>query len=216
MIEIDEVDVEFKEKLLCKGCSLRIAKGERQVILGASGSGKTTLLRLIAGFEVPSRGRVLIDGEVVSASGKIYVAPEERGVGMVFQELALWPHMSVGENIAFGLKMQGIAKKICTTKVAQMLALMGLEGYEKRSVSALSGGEKQRVALARALVVSPKILLMDEPLSSLDEMLNIRLRQEIVHLQEKLGFTLVYVTHNKDEAEAIATQIVLMEDVLYS
>ena len=214
MIEFVSVSKCLDEKRVLNAFSLHVKAKERLVILGASGSGKTTLLRLIAGFEAPSSGEILLDGVVVSRAYSILTPPEKREVGMVFQDMALWPHMSVGENIAFGLKMQGVRKKERSEKVVEMLALVGLEGFEKRSVGALSGGQMQRVALARSLVLSPKILLMDEPLSSLDEKLNIHLRGAIVRLQEALGFTLVYVTHNRAEAEAIATKRLLMEDVV--
>jgi len=216
MIVLEEVLLAVDDVVLLPRCSLHIKAKERVVILGASGSGKTTLLRLIAGFESPSSGKVLIEGVCVSEAGEILLEPRLRGISMVFQDLALWPHMSVEENIAFGLKMQGVGKKIRLQKVKEMLEMVSLAGYAKKRIHQLSGGEQQRVALARALVLSPKIVLMDEPLSSLDKALNIRLRQEIVALQEKLGFTLVYVTHNEEEAEAIATQTLLMENLLYS
>ncbi len=214
MIRLEDVQVRHGEKVLCRKCNLKVKPQERLVVLGASGSGKTTLLRLIAGFEVPSEGKVIIDGCVVSSDGVILVPSEERGVGMVFQDLALWPHMNVEENISFALKMQGVGKKQRLIKVREMLTLIGLEGYEKRAIEKLSGGEQQRVALARALVLSPKVLLMDEPLSSVDHALNVRLREEIIRLQNSLKFTLIYVTHNEEEAEAIATQTVLMEDLV--
>lgn len=214
MIAFKSVEMVMGEKRLFREFSLYIKAKERLVIMGASGLGKTTLLRLIAGFEAPASGEIVLDGVVVSRAKEIVIAPEKRGVGMVFQDLALWPHMSVGENIAFGLKMKGVAPKKRREKVGEMLELVGLEGYENRSVTMLSGGQMQRVALARSLVLSPKILLMDEPLSSLDEKLSVHLRAQIVRLQEALGFTLVYVTHNQAEAEAIATKRLLIEDVV--
>ncbi len=216
MIAFRDVYVAREQKVICAGCDLKIEAKERVVIVGASGSGKTTLLRLIAGFETPQSGEIYIDGALVTQDETIMIEPEKRGVGMVFQSLALWPHMNVEENIAFGLKMQGIAKKIRSEKVKAMLDMVGLVGYEGRKIQTLSGGEQQRVALARSLVLSPKVLLMDEPLSSLDSALNARLRGEIVRLQEQLGFTLIYVTHNKEEAQEVATRLILMEDMLYS
>jgi ABC-type Fe3+/spermidine/putrescine transport system ATPase subunit len=206
MIEIASLGFAYGEKKLLEGLDVQIKQGSRCVIMGASGSGKSSLLRLIAGLEVPDAGSIMIDGVLVSRAKQLLVPPEKRGLAMVFQDLALWPHMDVGANVAFGLKMQKVSKVQRQEEVAKMLALVGLEGYEPRDVKTLSGGEQQRVALARALVVSPKVLLMDEPLSSLDEALNKRLRKEIVRLQELLGFTLVYVTHNSQEAKEIGTQ----------
>jgi ABC-type Fe3+/spermidine/putrescine transport system ATPase subunit len=181
------------------------------VILGSSGSGKTTLLRLIAGFNSPASGEIRIDGNIVSQEGKLIVPPDKREVAMVFQDLALWPHMNVYENIAFGLKIRKIPKNIREEKVREMLSLVSLAGYEKRRIEELSGGQQQRIALARALILSPKVLLMDEPLSSLDKTLNKKLRKEIIRLQEKFGFALVYVTHNEEEAEEIGTRIITLD-----
>ncbi|HHH37529.1 MAG TPA: ATP-binding cassette domain-containing protein, partial [Epsilonproteobacteria bacterium] len=163
-----------------------------------------------AGFTVPERGHIMIDGKVVAEEGKIIGPPHRREIGMVFQDLALWPHMNVGENIAFGLKIRKIPKQKRQEKVEEMLRIVGLEGYEKRRIDQLSGGQQQRVALARALALSPKLLLMDEPLSSLDPELNSRLRQEIVRLHALFGFTLVYVTHSKEEAEEIGERRIVL------
>ena len=207
MLEIKHLTFQREKETIFKDFSLSIAQGERLVIMGESGAGKSTLLRLIAGFITPSEGEIYIDGRRVSHDTVIEREPSEREIGMVFQDLALWPHLSVMGNIAFGLKIQKIAKQVRVEKVAEVLALVGLEGYENRKISSLSGGEQQRIALARALVRSPKLLLMDEPLSSLDSKRNAILRQEIVRLQEALGFTLIYVTHSEVEAEAIATRI---------
>ena len=212
MIDIQNLSFRYGNQNILDAIDLQIRAKERLVLLGGSGSGKTTLLKLIAGFIAPTEGEVTIDSKVVSQEGRVIAAPHLRGISMVFQDLALWPHMNVGENIAFGLKMHKVPKKEREEKVKSFLALVGLPGYEKRRTEALSGGEQQRVALARALVLSPKVVLMDEPLSSLDEELNVRLRQEIIALQEKLGFTLVYVTHNKAEAADIATRIVGLKE----
>ncbi len=208
MIRLKKLSFSYENKNILDAIDLDVKAGERLVLLGGSGSGKTTILRLIAGFMAPGSGEIEIDAKLVSKEGRVIVPPYQRNVTMVFQDLALWPHMSVGENIAFGLKMHKIPAKEREEKVRSFLVLVGLPGYENKSVEALSGGEQQRVALARALVLSPKVVLMDEPLSSLDEALNQRLRKEIVALQEKLGFTLVYVTHNKEEAQEIAERIV--------
>ena len=214
MVSLEKISISYQDKSILKDINLQIGERERLVILGASGSGKTTLLRLIAGFIAPFKGRVLIDRQVVSKDGKIVIPPHKREVAMVFQDLALWPHMNVQENIAFGLKIKKIPKKERKEKVARMLSLVGLSGYENKHIDQLSGGEQQRIALARALILSPKVLLMDEPLSSLDRVLNERLRKEIVRLQEKFGFTLVYVTHNEEEAEEIGSRIVHLDGSL--
>ncbi len=191
--------------------SIEILGGERVVIFGPSGCGKSTMLRLAAGFEAPDCGEISIEGRVVSRKKEIVVPPEFRDVGMVFQDLALWPHMSVKGNIEFGLKVKGIAKEIRELKIEAILKEVDLAGFEKKMPSQLSGGQQQRVALARSLVLEPQILLMDEPLSSLDEELNLKLRELILRLHGKLGFTLVYVTHNRSEAEAIGTRVVKMK-----
>lgn len=214
MLRIEKLSFAYENeyKTILKEIELQIAPKERVVIVGGSGSGKTTILRLLAGLVAPTKGRILFDETVVSMEHQIVVPPSQRDVSMVFQDLALWPHMNVEENIGFGLKIKGISRKKRVEEVNRFLSLVGLEGYNKKSVDALSGGQQQRVALARALISSPKVVLMDEPLSSLDEALNIRLRAEIIALQEKLGFTLVYVTHNKEEANAIAHRIIKMRD----
>ena len=210
MIELQQLTYRDKNNIILKDINITLPSRERLVILGSSGSGKTTLLRLIAGFIAPTSGEIRIDDNIVSREGKIIIPPDRREVAMVFQDLALWPHMNVYENIAFGLKIRNIAKKTRDTKVKEMLSLVRLTGYAKRSIEQLSGGEQQRVALARALILSPKVILMDEPLSSLDRALNQKLRKEIIRLQEKFGFTLVYVTHNEEEAEEIATRIITL------
>jgi len=212
MIKIRNLSFMYENKTILNKIDLTVKPNERLVLLGSSGSGKSTLLKLIAGFIAPDSGEIVIDSKIVSKEGSVIVPPHQRGISMVFQDLALWPHMNVGENIAFGLKMHKVPQKERADKVKAFLELVGLPGYEKKKTEALSGGEQQRVALARALVLSPKVVLMDEPLSSLDEALNIRLRQEIVALQAKLGFTLVYVTHNREEAAEIAQRIVKLEE----
>jgi ABC-type Fe3+/spermidine/putrescine transport system ATPase subunit len=195
-----------------KKVSLEIEEGERIVILGPSGCGKTTFLRMVAGFLAPDSGSLSIEGEIVARDGRIVKPPEQRGLGMVFQDLALWPHLSVKGNIDFGLKAKGLPRKERQQRIREMLDLVGLAGQEHRKPSDLSGGQQQRVALARALVLEPRILLMDEPLSSLDQELNIRMRKEILRLQKKSGVTLLYVTHNPAEASDIATQIISMKN----
>jgi len=210
IVDINSVSKMYNGTKALDNVSLEIAEGERIVILGPSGCGKTTVLRLIAGFVAPDSGSISIGGELVSKNGCIIKPPEQRNLGMVFQDLALWPHLSVKGNIEFGLKARGLPKIERDRRIRDMLDLVGMIGYADRRPAELSGGQQQRVALARALVLEPKVLLMDEPLSSLDLELNIRLRKEILRLQEKLEFTTVYVTHDRDEAFDIATRVVSM------
>jgi ABC-type Fe3+/spermidine/putrescine transport system ATPase subunit len=210
-VEFHSVSKYYGETPALKDLSLSIAEGERVSILGPSGCGKTTVLRLLAGLVAPDSGRIWIDGKLVSSDGRILQEPESRNLGMVFQDLALWPHLTVEANLRFGLKARGVSRKVSDQRIEEILAMAGLTGYRRSRPGQLSGGEQQRVALARALVSQPRILLMDEPLSSLDVELSVRLRREIVELQQKLGFTLLYVTHNRDEAFWIGARILVME-----
>ncbi len=210
-VTIDSVSKQYGGEKVLDNVSLKIDKGQRIVILGPSGCGKTTILRLLAGFIAPDTGSISIGAELVSKSGEIIKPPEQRNLGMVFQDLALWPHLSVKGNIEFGLKAKGVGKSERRMRIEKILNLVDMADYAKRKPSELSGGQQQRIALARALVLEPDLLLMDEPLSSLDSDLNIRLRREIVRLQEKLKFGLLYVTHDKDEAFDIATHVISMK-----
>jgi len=210
-VKLDSISKTYNAVPALEKFSLEIEEGERVVILGPSGCGKTTVLRMVAGFIAPDSGSLSMSGEVVARDGRIITPPEQRGVGMVFQDLALWPHLSVKGNLEFGLKVKGLPKKERERRIRDMLDLVGLAGCGDRKPSELSGGQQQRVALARALVLEPRILLMDEPLSSLDQELNVRLRKEILRLQKKTGVTLLYVTHNPDEAADIATRVVSMK-----
>jgi putative spermidine/putrescine transport system ATP-binding protein len=187
--------------------TLTVADGELVCLLGPSGSGKSTLLRMIGGFETPTAGEIRIDGEDVTR-----LPPERRPTGMVFQSHALWTHMSVANNIAFGLKLRRLPGAEIRQKVEKVLDLVGLGGYGKRHVTQLSGGQQQRVALARSLVLEPKILLLDEPFASLDQHLRERLREEVRDIQQRLGITTLFVTHGQDEALALADRIVVMRD----
>jgi ABC-type Fe3+/spermidine/putrescine transport system ATPase subunit len=211
IVDIDSVSKAYNGASALDNVSLEIDGGERTVILGPSGCGKTTILRLIAGFIAPDTGTVSVGGEPVSKAGRIITPPERRNIGMVFQDLALWPHLRVKGNLEFGLKAAGMEKDEREKRIAEMLDLTGMADYADRKPAELSGGQQQRVALARALVLEPKVLLMDEPLSSLDLELNVRLRKEILRLQERLGFTMVYVTHDRDEALDMATLVVSMK-----
>lgn len=185
--------------------------GEFSTILGPSGSGKTTLLRCIAGLEEADEGEIWIGNKMMySASKKIMIPPEDRGIGMVFQSYAIWPHMTVFDNIAYPLKIRKMSKVEIEEKVRKSLEMVGLEGLEKRPAPNLSGGQQQRVALARALVYQPKILLLDEPLSNLDARLREKMRAELKDLQRSIKITSIYVTHDRLEAMALSDEISLM------
>ncbi len=185
---------------------LEIRRGEFFALLGPSGCGKTTLLRMIAGFELPSSGCILIDEENLSTT-----PPNQRPINMVFQSYAVFPHMSVAKNVAYGLKVEGVAAAEIGPRVEEALALVKLEGYGERLPSQLSGGQRQRVALARALVKQPKVLLLDEPLSALDAKLREAMQLELVRLQHAVGITFVIVTHDQEEALSMADRIAVME-----
>ena len=180
-----------RENTVVRDVSLDIAPGELVTLLGPSGCGKTTTLRMVAGFETPTSGRVLIGSDDVTQ-----LPPNKRDTAMVFQSYGLFPHMNVRENVAYGLKLRKRPAREIDERVAAMLAMVGLQGYETRPPSRLSGGQQQRVALARALVFEPSLVLMDEPLGALDKQLRERMQVEIKHLQTKLGITMVYVTHD--------------------
>ena len=185
--------------------SLDVADGELVCLLGPSGSGKSTLLRMVGGFEQPTGGQITIDGEDVT-----HLPPERRPTGMVFQSHALWTHMNVFKNLAFGLKLRRMPASAIREKVETVLELVGLSGYGERATSQLSGGQQQRVALARSLVLEPKILFLDEPFASLDQHLRERLREEVRDIQQRLGITTLFVTHGQDEALSMADRIVVM------
>jgi iron(III) transport system ATP-binding protein len=185
---------------------LDVRPGEFLTMLGPSGCGKTTTLRMIAGFEKPDAGRIRFDGQDVTD-----LPANRRNIGFVFQNYALFPHLSVFENVAYGLRVRGLGTDAIASSVARVLALVGLSGYEQQFSGQLSGGEQQRVALARAIVIEPRVLLFDEPLSNLDAKLRIQMRQEIRALQRRLGITTIYVTHDQEEAMAVSDRIVVME-----
>ncbi len=195
--------------LAVKGISFEIQKGSLTTILGPSGCGKTTTLRMIAGLESPTAGQIIMDGKDVTTLG-----PAERNVSMMFQSYALFPHMNVVDNVMYGLKMSGVAKDAARARASDALKNVGLVGYDDRLPSELSGGQQQRVALARALVLEPAVLLFDEPLSNLDARLRRAMREEIRGLQQRLGLTVAYVTHDQSEALAVSDQIIVMNDGL--
>ncbi len=211
-IEFKNVSKYYNLYSAVKDFSLAVEKGERLAILGHSGSGKTTVLRLLAGFIAPDSGTILIDDKVVASDGRIIKEPEMRNLGMVFQDLALWPHLTVKGNMEFGLKARGIPAEEREKRINDILQMTQMEKYIHVKPAELSGGQQQRVAFARALVLHPEALLMDEPLSNLDFELNLRLTKEIINLQKNMGFTLLYVTHSLQEAFAIATRVVVMKE----
>ena len=209
-IQFQQVWVSYGGAPVLRDFSLDVEPGERLVLLGPSGCGKTTVLRLVAGFLAPDRGSLRLDGAVAAETGRLRLVPEQRGIGMVFQDLALWPHLTVHGNLEFGLKALGVAKAERERRIRETLRWVHLDTRPDACPGELSGGEQQRVALARALVAAPRLLLMDEPLSSLDFDLGLELRKELLALQQTFRFTLLYVTHNLDEAFALAQRIVVM------
>ncbi|MFP3917806.1 ABC transporter ATP-binding protein [Lysinibacillus telephonicus] len=215
--ELIEIKKQFGTFQALKGINLTIEDGEFVAIVGPSGCGKTTLLRLLAGFETPSDGQILMQQEIV-ASKTNALPPEKRNIGLVFQSFALWPHMKVKEQVMFPLKHHRFVrpelKKNSEARVTEMLNIVGLSHLADRMPSELSGGQKQRVAIARALSASPSLLLMDEPLSSLDAKLRVELRNEIQLIHQKIKTSIVYVTHDQSEALAMADKIVVMKDGL--
>jgi len=195
----------FGDSAAVDAVTLEVQDGEFVCILGPSGCGKSTALRMIAGFEMPTSGDVLIDGESV-----VMQPPNKRPTAMVFQKYTLWPHMQVYDNIAFGLQLRGMSRKELDKKVCWALELVGLPEYSKRFPAQLSGGQQQRIALARALVLEPKILLLDEPFSSLDALLRVRLREELRQIQRQVKITAIFVTHDQEEALSLADRIAVM------
>ncbi len=204
-IVLESVTKRFGRVTAVDSLSCRVRSGEFMVLLGPSGCGKSTVLRLIAGLEQPTEGRILIDGRDVTR-----LAPEARKVSMVFQSYALFPHLSVAENIVFGLKVRRVPDR--EAKLKRVAALLGLEPLLGRKPSQLSGGQQQRVALGRAIIAEQPVCLMDEPLSNLDAQLRGEMRREIRALQQRLGITMVYVTHDQTEAMTMADRVVLLRD----
>ena len=208
-VNIQNVTKAFGDNVVLREFNATFRDGEFITLLGPSGCGKTTMLRIIAGFEKPTRGEVYIDGTLVSG-GKTFVPPEKRGIGMVFQSYAVWPHMNVFDNVAYPLTIRHVSKAEIKTSVERVLGIVHLTQYAERFPNQLSGGQQQRVALARALVAEPKLLLLDEPLCNLDAKLRESMRFEIKEIQRKLGITVVYVTHDQTEAMAMSDRIFLI------
>ena len=206
LLAMHDIDKHYDNIQVLDKVNLQIEEGEFFTFLGPSGCGKTTLLRIIAGFVQPDQGQVFFNEKEIT-----YREAEKRNIGMVFQNYALFPFMTVFENVAYGLRMQKEKKGTIAKKVQEVLQLVNLEGYEERSVSELSGGEQQRVALARSLVMEPKLLLLDEPLSNLDARLRDRMRMELKAIQGKLGITTIFVTHDQTEALSMSDRIAVFE-----
>ena len=210
-IDMREVSMTYNNRTVVDRFSATVKSAERVVLVGPSGCGKTTLLRLLAGLEVPSSGTISIDGTLVAEGGRNLVEPEQRHIGMVFQDLALWPHMTVCEHLEFALRYDMRKKGVeRPARIRQILEMVRLADRARAKPGELSGGEQQRAALARALVANPTIVLMDEPLSSLNPELNLHLRKEILRLHAELGFTLVYVTHSVEEAAEMGSRVMAM------
>lgn len=206
-LELKNVSKSFGEKEVVKDLSLDLPKGELLCLLGASGCGKTTTLKMISGFLKTDKGQILVDGQDITA-----LEPEKRPVSTVFQSYALFPHMSVLDNVIYGLKFQGIRKKDAMDMGMEYLKIVDMEEYARASIGEISGGQQQRVALVRSLITKPKVLLLDEPLSNLDAKLRVKMREEIREIQKKYEITMVFVTHDQEEAMVLGDQIAIMDE----
>jgi iron(III) transport system ATP-binding protein len=205
MIRFEDVDIAYEGKLIVPGLNISIEEGEFFTLLGPSGCGKTTILRCLAGFVPNAAGRIMVRDRDLSR-----IEAEKRGVGIVFQNYALFPHMSVAENVAFGLRAKGTGKSDTSARVADILERTGIAEHAGKRPAELSGGQQQRVAIARSLIMGPSILLMDEPLSNLDVKLRVAMRNEIKRLQRQLGFTTIYVTHDQEEALSLSDRVAVL------
>lgn len=206
-LQLKNLTKEFNTKKAVDNLSLSINKGEILCLLGPSGCGKTTTLKIIGGFLKPTSGNIIIEDEDITK-----LPPEERPVSTVFQSYALFPHLTVMENVIYGLKFKGYKKKEAIKKGEEYLDIVGLSEYKNRKIQQLSGGQQQRVALARSLIINPKVLLLDEPLSNLDAKLRIKMREEIKDIQQKFNITMIFVTHDQEEALSIADKIAVMNE----
>ena len=205
LLELEHITAGYEKNIILRDFNLKVERGQFVSLLGSSGCGKTTTLRLIAGFSQPNEGRIVSDGKDIT-----HVPLHRRNFGFVFQSYALFPHMTVFDNVAFGLKMRKVPKEEMKRRVMEMLALVDLTGFEGRYPREMSGGQRQRVALARAMVIRPDLMLFDEPLSNLDAKLRVKMRVEIRRIQQELGFTAIYVTHDQEECFAISDQVAIM------
>jgi iron(III) transport system ATP-binding protein len=211
MVELDHLSKHFGAEQAVNDVNLAVAPGEFVTLLGPSGCGKTTTLRCIAGLERPDGGEIRIDGNIVASAARgIYLNPEDRNIGMVFQSYAVWPHMTVFDNVAYGLRVRRASSDVIKTRTMRALELVGLGTLAERYATKLSGGQRQRVALARAIVYEPKVVLFDEPLSNLDAKLREQMRIELVRLQHEVGITSIYVTHDQSEALVMSDRVVVM------
>jgi ABC-type Fe3+/spermidine/putrescine transport system ATPase subunit len=212
-IEVRDLVAGYGGKIAVKGLSLQVKPGSHLSLLGPSGCGKSTVLRNIAGLETPLEGEIIIDGQTVfSAARRINLPPEKRRLSMVFQSYAIWPHMTVMENVAYGLRMQKLRGLELRQRVVQALESVGMAEFIDRPATSLSGGQQQRVALARAYAFRPKAVLLDEPLSNLDARLRVRMRSELKDLQQRFGLTTIYVTHDQEEAMALSDRVIIMRE----
>jgi putative spermidine/putrescine transport system ATP-binding protein len=205
-LDVERLEVSYGAVNVLKGITLSVRSGEFIALLGSSGCGKTTLLRALSGFTTPTHGLVRVDGADITGA-----PPDKRGMAMVFQSYALWPHMSVASNIGYGLRLRRWSRPRIRARVDEMLHMLKLEGFGERMPSQLSGGQRQRVALGRALAIEPRVLLLDEPLSNLDARIRLDVRHEIKSLQRALGITAVHVTHDREEAMVMADRIVILD-----
>lgn len=210
VLSLKNIEKSFGETSVLRGVDLDVGKGEFVTILGSSGCGKTTILRIIAGLLDADGGRVYIDGEDVTD-----VPPEKRPVNTVFQNYALFPHMTVAENVGYALRLRGVKKDVIASEVARVLALVRMSGYEKRRPHELSGGQRQRVAIARAVIAEPKVLLLDEPLGALDLRLRRQMQTELKAIQSELGITFIYITHDQEEALNMSSRVAVMRNGVF-
>jgi len=212
IVSLQNISKSFGKTPIINNISLNFSKGKFICLLGSSGSGKTTILRLMAGLEKLDDGKIYLNGKLVNEKGRILIASSQREIGFIFQDLALWPHLTVYENIAFGLKIKKAEKAKISAKISEILDFFCIEGHQNKYPNQLSGGQQQLVAIARSLVLNPQILLMDEPLANLDVKLKSKIRNQIKNLTKDFSITIIYVTHDHHEAFKLADEIVIIND----